>query len=290
MIPHVRAEDISKLSISPVTFDTTANPGDTLTNQIKIQNSSGGSITVEMKTENIATADESGAPALTQEDTKYSLTNWITVEPQTFALAPGEIKLVTYTIKVPQNAEPGGHYASILAGTVVSTTVKTTGAVVAQRVGALVLLRVQGPMKFAASVESFKTTQKLYERGTIPFELKVKNDGTVHVKPKGSITITNLWGQKVAEVPLTERNVFPGGGSRDIKTEWDSNGHMGRYTATLAAVYGDNSDTLSATTTFTVFPWKTGVPLIIIIVLVLGYMINTRRRLGKALKVLSGRE
>src|SRR5690606_20974594 len=143
----------------PVTFNLGANPGDVLSQTVKIRNDSTSTQVLKMNAENFAAIDEQGAIGLTEEETPFSLAKWVKFRQDTYTLRSGQEAQVAYTITVPQNAEPGGHYASVYGQLTpdASAIGSGSGAVLGQKIGALVLLRVAGDVKEDATIETFLT-------------------------------------------------------------------------------------------------------------------------------------
>jgi len=271
------------IGISPLTFELSGISGDVIENYIKVYNPSSNDIGVKMQVEDIAPTGELGFVTVEPAETEtYSLARWIKTEPTEFQLKPQEEKLVKFTLTVPENAEPGGHYGTVLAAARSIAGEGQVGAAIVQRIGALVLLTVPGEMKENLAIKDF-AVPKYSEKGPINFAVRLENKGSIHVKPKGAITITNWFGKKVAEISMPEKNVLPNG-IRKYDLAWNKKWlWQGKYTATLTGSYGmRNTQLTSAVITFWVFPWKFG--LIILAMLIL--LILIRKRLISAFKVL----
>lgn len=309
----IKAQDTTKLSVSPVSFDFGVNPGAVETNIIKVTNASDAVLELEAKVENILGADENGRVQLTEKETEFSLSSWVTVSPARFSLKARESRTISFSIRVPATAEPGGHYGSILIGTVASTNSEVTGSSIVQRVGSLLLVRVAGEARERGSISQFQTktysgsweevkssdnsttfllppagqmekekTAKYFSQGPIAFQLTFKNDGNVHFQPQGFVRVTNLFGRTVAQLPIYPRNVFPGV-ERDNVAIWDTERLWGGYyKAEVVGLYGQKNSPLSATTTFWAFP--TTATIVIGVLLILSLML--RKRLGKVIRVL----
>ena len=128
------------LTISPLNFELTANPGDKLENKVKISNPTESKMSVKMETEDFYAEGEEGHIIVEErEEATYSLKRWVKANPTEFTLKPGASKFVTFTIDVPKNAEPGGKYGSVLAVIKGAEGPKASGATIIQKVGALVL-------------------------------------------------------------------------------------------------------------------------------------------------------
>lgn len=294
---YAQSNDVPRASIaiSPLTFVLNANPGDRIENTIKVTNAQGtGAINVEMEVKPFTGTETGEAVIQDEEDPAYSLGKWITVSPKNLILEPKQTGLVTYTINVPSNAEAGGRYASILAKSG-SQNVTGTGAATVQKVGSLILLNINGTISYDAIVKEFKTVksdgniekpvnQFNFEKAPVTFFARIANTGRSHIKPKGFVVISNLFGKKIGGIPFPERFILPGN-DRVLETKWED-AKIGYYTATLLLNYGDKNEQLTATTTFMVFPWKTGLPIIIGVLIVLWFTITRRKRVAKALGVI----
>lgn len=252
----VHAADATNISISPLVFDLSANPGDNITNEILIRNSSSEPIVISAEAQDFVASGEEGEVNLTNNELTYSLSSWIQLDSGKFTLDGGQQKKVKFTIRIPFNAEPGGHYASVFAHIGPTLDNSTSGATVGQKIGSLILLKVSGNAKEAANVETFATTKNIFEKGPIDFNVRIKNDGTVHLKPKGLITITDIFGKKVADVVVDQKNVLPGS-IRHMTASWSNPPAFGKFTATMLTYYGPDNQQLTSATTFWVIPWKT---------------------------------
>ena len=282
LAPNVSAQ--FSLGIAPLTFEITANPGDIVENYLKVYNPSPDtSVQIEMVIEDIAPTGEAGHVIVEPAETEtYSLARWIETEPKEFSLAPREEKFVKFTINIPENAEPGGHYGTVIAGAKLVAGPRATGAAILPRVGSLVLLTVPGVMREELIVKEF-FAPSYSEYGPIPFTIKFENRGTIHVKPAGFVTITDWCGKKVADIEFSQNNVLPNS-VRKIETSLDKKWlFAGRYTATLTGSYGiSNTSFTPVVITFWAFPWKVGLGILIVIIL----LILSRKRWVAAFRIL----
>ncbi len=198
-------------------------------------------------------------------------------------MAPHETHTLTFTINVPANAEPGGHYGTILAS-ITNAQNGASGVGVASKVGALLLMQVAGNAKEAMSIASF-TAPHFSEYGPVTITSRLQNTGSVHLKPFGFILVQNMWGHEVAKIPLDQKNVLPGS-IRRIDTPFGGKWLFGKYTATLTAIYGSQNEPLSYVTSFWVIPWKALLAVVVGILVVLTLLFLMRKRIGLALAIL----
>ena len=255
------------LTISPPSRELTIKPGDSVTETVKITNPTPELLEVFPASMDFKAKDDSGEPAfyVPEKDTpaKYALSSWVSFPQGKIALAPQQVVNFTYTITVPADAEPGGHYGAVFFANEPPKT-EATGASevsITSMVGSLVLIRVPGNIKDGAQLLVFDSQKSLYMKSPIDFSFRIENEGNVHFRPRGEIIIKNWQGKYVESVPVNvqQGNVLPDS-SRSFHEKWSpAKAPMGRFTANLAVIYGDSGNTegaktLSRTVTFWVLP------------------------------------
>jgi hypothetical protein len=274
------------LSISPPTFELSGNPGNTITNTVRLENMQNIPIRFAVDRRNFTAIGEDGSIGLTEDEDTFSLASWITVDPSDIVIPPKSTRTFTFTIKIPLNAEPGGHFGSLIFRTIPENNLNGSGASVAQEIGSLILLRLSGATTENAKIESFTTTKSFYEFGPLTFEARIKNLGNIHLKPSGNITITNLLGQKVATIPFENKNVLPGA-IRKIEGVWNTKWRFGQYTATAVLIYGGDNTQLASVTTFTILPYRLIILILLVLTCIYLLLYRSRKRLKLAWKVLT---
>jgi len=278
-------EEARSITISPLTFELSANPGEQIVNKIKVINTGSQPLFVRMETEDFTAVGETGGVVVQEQENKtFSLASWINLSEKEFSLAPAEQRLIDFTINIPADGEPGGHYGSILAVAAQPAAMDMTGSGVAQKVGSLLLLSVAGEVTENLSVKEF-SAKSFYEYPPVDFLLRFENHGSVHLRPRGLVTITNMFGNKEEDIFFDQKNVLPSS-IRKIDVRWDPPLAMGKYTATLIANYGTENIPLTTSLSFWIFPWKTALLIFVLLVIVITLLIKSRRRLGLAFKVL----
>ena len=272
----------AKISISPTLFELSTKPGDVVENTLKVINTSDIIQSYEMEIKPFVGNELGQAKIVADDDTTYFLKNWVKITPQQFTLSAKQIQVVTFTISVPIDAEPGGQYGSILASLVNKSEVSGTGAVTKSKVGTLVLVAVAGDISYSAYLKDFSVAKKRFERSPITFNTRIHNNSTVHIKPKGFITLTNIFGQKAGTLDFDQKNILPKS-DRLLTQSYDQPLKVGRYVATLNLLYGDKGDQLSSRLVFYVLPlWLIILSVILIVLIVLLIILTTKLRRLKA--------
>ncbi len=268
------------LEVSPPSQEIEADPGKIVSIKAKVRNKSRETLPVTVRVEDFTAQGEEGQVALIDGGT-YSLSNWTTVTPSEFTLEPGEEQEVEGIINIPSHKVAGGYYGSFVFSVMGEKI--PNAATVGQEIASLFLLRVSGPVQEKIYLDEL-TAPAFSEFGPIPLSLKFTNSGNIHTKVFGLVNITDMFGQKVADLVISGTNIFPGA-SRIVKTSLNQQFLIGKYTATAIIYYGSiKNETLTAVTSFTVIPLRI-IAVILIIAILLFLM---RKRLKKAMKALFG--
>ena len=266
------AQDITasaSVSVSPTLFELDLKPGDVSVSSMKVINLSNKVQSYEMEIKPFVGNELGEAKIVPDDDPAYSLGSWVKINPEKFSLAPSASQEVKFTVSVPKDAEPGGKYGSVLATLSDKGEVSSgTGAVTRSKVGSLVLVAIAGEINYAAYVKDFSVTQRRYEKSPVTFTTRLHNDSTVHIKPKGFITLTNIFGSQAAQMNFEQKNILPNS-DRLLTQAYDQPLPIGRYKASLNLVYG-TGQTLAAQIVFYVLPlW-----LIILAAIALGLFVQ----------------
>lgn len=260
------------------------DPGQVERGTIRVQNDTNQVQTYYASTQNFMGKGEEGQQEFLSEESATGLARWIKLESDRVTLEPGKTADFKWTVELPENAEPGGHYAAVFFA-MQPKDEKGSSVGIGGRTGVLFLVNVSGNIKEAAQVESFKImnsddverAQPASVVNSLPayLETRIKNTGSVHLKPEGEISVKNMFGSEVGRIPANPSagRVLPDGirkyrtiwGPKDevkgdgffagLKREWKGFA-IGRYTAELDAKYGNQNQPLKASVSFWVLPWR----------------------------------
>lgn len=192
----------------------------------------------------------------------YSLRDYLKPEISEFTLNHGQRMILPITISIPEDAEPGGLYGAVIVSTQPPAIERRDreeevepGIGIITRIGALYFVRVKGDVVEQGFLQEFKTPERFFEKGPVPFEMLFQNDGTVHLMPYGIIEIRNLLGRQVGEVKVDPFFALPDS-LRQREVEWKPRLALGRYTATLFLNRGYQDIIDQKSLTFWIIPWK----------------------------------
>lgn len=286
------------LEIAPPVLNLTADPGQTLKAQISLRDVSSGALLVTGEVNDFTASGEDGTPKIITDEGEpnpYSMKSWVAPLPK-LLLEPRQIENLPVTIRVPADAAPGGYYA-VVRFTATPPELEGTGVSLSASLGALILLRVSGDVKEDLAIEQFEVTtsgklstgrpKTVFETTPLTFVQRIKNNGNIHEQPTGQVTITDMFGKKIAavNVNLPPRNILPQT-IRKFEQKLDKSvlgdkKLFGKYTATLTINYGEKKQTVTSQTTFWVIPYTLiglGVILLVGGFLTLRFMIKRYNR------------
>ncbi len=256
------------VGVKPVRTELTIDPGSSAFATINVINNEDTPITVRPKITIYTKNDEEGFPVVTEDlpaNHPMNIRDWIEFSTEDVSLEPNSEREVTFKVNVPADAQPGGRYASILYTSVDDTA---SGEIKIQvAVPSLILIKVAGEEIHSGETLSFgvKNGNLLGDQNPI-LAVSFQNNGNVHEKPSGSVTLTDLTtGEQLTQIAryydddlgefviadaiplnLDGGNVLPGS-SRTFTAEWNENIQSGKFTAELNLKYGGDQPAITET-------------------------------------------
>ena len=271
---------ILALTVGPAKMEHSIDPGNIISGNLFLMNETGGTQTFYPSFEKFIEADGE-KQFLPKEPSE--LVKWIKVV-DSVTLASGEQKDIPFSINVPKNASPGGHFVVIWWST--SPPSATNGASIVTRAGILVYLRVSGDIKESARILNFSSNKKFYSGLPINFSLSFENTGNVYLKPKGSIKIKNFFGliKKNLIINENELQVLPES-RKNFNIIWNSSGWkdfaIGPYKAEINLKYGEKENQISEKIWIFIFPWKIILAAILILIIIFFILIKGIKKYNK---------
>ncbi len=300
------------VTVSPVFFDLNTNPGDNLSEKVRIRNNTTSPIAIKLQVQGIS-GDLNGNLTL-KEDKLNQAVEWIKFQDTKVVLKPLEWTEVPFTVNIPKEAAYG-YYVAISFTQDKEAQPAKTGATITGAAAVPILLNVRkAGAKSDAKILDFSITNYISEYLPTDFIIKVQNTGNVHVKPHGSIFISGPASKNIASL-----DVNPGLGSilpnsaRIFQSSWsdgfivnqpivengqpklDKNGkqmtrlafnwnkltsfRFGKYTASLLLVFdnGARDVPLETTISFWIIPYKVIIGLVIsfiLLIIIIRYLLN----------------
>jgi hypothetical protein len=263
----VSAQNSLTLSVTPPLFQLSAVREQVWQSNVKVINSNSFPITVYANPVNFAPIGEEGRgqfiPVFETDTKGQTLAEWITVSTEAINIPAESSAEVTFTVSVPKEASPGGHFAAILIGTRPPENDGTTAVRTAQVVSSLFFLSIDGDVQEKASIREFSVTDNFVDSPQVDFLLRLQNDGNVHIRPQGEIKIYNMWGKERGVIPINHGshfgNVLPDT-IRKFDFSWKGESSLteiGRYKAVVSLGFGTKAhQTISQEVSFWIVPVK----------------------------------
>ncbi len=225
-IPHkvFAADDGLNLVVSPLPINLVTEPGATVSAQIKIKNNSDHPETLQAGLMKFSVYGDEGKPKLIEREEGDDYFDWVSFSEKGFVLNANEWKTITVNINVPETAAFGYYYAVTLSRSDEENGVGEGKTKVIGATASLILLEVRVPQAVRkVEVLEFSTPKKVYEFLPTKFTVKLKNEGNVHVSPRGNIFI-DKWGEKkdaaILGINDLKGNVLPDS-NRIFESEWN---------------------------------------------------------------------
>jgi hypothetical protein len=221
------------------------------------------------------------------------------VPVESITLGPKQQKTLSMKVNIPEDITISDYYFSIIFVSTNSRITESNSSINQIGIATNVLLSVGQKETPKIVLEEFSTSN-FFEKGPVPFTVRIKNEGIHLINPKGEITIKNVFGQTIGKLNLTSVNILfdsiraiPNdiytqelkleGNSNAKKSSvdfkrpvvlWKENFLLGIYTATLNLNISDEGPTITKTIRFFAFPIEI---LIIIVIAIIAFIVIRKR-------------
>lgn len=232
--------DTERITLSPAVSTPKLDAGATQNGTLTIINDGDTAYTFVLYARPFSVSGEQYDPNYTEVNDRTEAYQWVQFKQTHYSLKPGERVKAPYSVKVPQNAASGGHYAVLFAET---QPPANDGSSVARkkRVGSLLYMTVNGPLTQAGSVESWSTS--LWQKSR-PLEayVRVKNSGNVHFQANLAVSYKNILGKEMHHIDQ-QMLILPGT-TRKVPVSWSDGPAIGIFKVSGSVNYLDKTDTL----------------------------------------------
>ena len=225
------AQDSVNFTVSPTQLELAASPGSVSAQNITIANHSDEDLTLFLNVENLRSGSSFA-----------SARQWFEPDRTEVTVAPGEEERILLTMRIPEDAPPGGAFAAVFFQSSPFTEVEDSGSVsaasgVGVRVGATFFLTIKGDgLVLDAAVVGIVPV--VLVDGSLGSRVIVENRGNMHFFPTGSVTLINSVGAVIGTVPLAESTSILPGEQKSLFTAVPFNVLDGDYSITATADYG----------------------------------------------------
>jgi hypothetical protein len=176
-LPAAPASAEAAFSVGPSVRDVSLRPGEAVVDSIRVKTrSERGQFLIEIQ--DVVQRSDGGLSYERPRGSRFSASSWLQVFPRSFSGRPSRVQPVEYHVRVPADAEPGDHVASL--------TVKrlppagTRGVAAVQAVSVRLTVRVAGRRREAVAIERLDTPS-IAGRGPIAARVRLRNTGNVRL-------------------------------------------------------------------------------------------------------------
>lgn len=253
-------------------------------------------------------------------DGREDASKWISFEEENYYLEFGDTISVSYTITVPDNATPGGHYVALIFSRSSEGISNDSGVGLGQEIGDLLLMTVEGEYVDRGELVDFQVVdvgkdkewyaKKSFEFLPVYFSIRYKNTGTVHTHIGGNIFIhKGDLTKPIATLKVNETSGYTLPNSiRNYVENWnsgwitkDNSGtlvfnkdnflkvYWGNYQATLMLKHTVDGERVTSqhNVTFSVIPWRLIVVVVLCVIIISALVFIFRRNSKKSKSKMS---
>ncbi|MEX0934637.1 MAG: hypothetical protein WDZ42_02435 [Candidatus Saccharimonadales bacterium] len=266
------------LSVSPAIFEMVVSPGEIGTQTIYISNISDQPTPFITSVENLHLAENLINPSLSNN---FNASSWISLPNPYHILDSTEQRSIEVVVEVPDTAEPGGHYASIVLRPLEEVSSDDTGARIVPQIGVIAFITVPGDTDTEFSVDK-PSVNLINSSSEIDIDINFRNTGNIHILPTAKTEIKSILGSADHQINIAPRVVLPNTTKISTAT-WDDPPIIGAYSAQVIGSYGsDQTSLVSDKSYFIIIRWLPLFASILLVVIASIFILKTHKRWPRA--------
>ncbi len=271
---QAQTQNTTQIIVVPPKQELILEPGTTSRITVRFYNESDEPILADLKIADFIVTSEQGSPDFLENYTtdkayRYAASSWVNLPYKSVTIPAKDRIEAIATINVPKNALPGGHYFAIILEPKSETGLAKTSLEAAQSISARVasLANIIVPGNYLTKATISRLFAPLFsEYGPVKTEVRLKNTGDIHIRPKAYLQLSDFFGKSVDSKTLKEVNIFPAA-ERNYSGELGRKLMFGRYQISLTATYGQGQ-VVSGKLYVWVIPWKLITVLVLTIIII----------------------
>lgn len=237
----VRAIDGESIVLSPASKRLKLNAGETIKDTFKVINDGTVAYDFVVYASPYSVANKTYTPNYDEKKPNADFYRWVTFDKREYTLKPGESVDVPYTVAVPVDVAPGGHYSVLFAETQVADE-QSSQIARKKRVGEIVYANVSGDY-ITAGKQVSANIDWLQLGGPVTATVTVENTGNTDFPLTEYFQVKNVLGSKVYE--LSNEKVMLPKTTRDLQLSWKNGPIMGLYNVRVETKILDKMETTS---------------------------------------------
>ena len=223
--PNARAIEGESITLSPASKKYAIEANQVIQDTMLVLNDGTVPYDIIVYAAPYSVQNDTYSPDYTSIKPRSDVYKWVQFSQTKWHLEPGQSVKVPYTLRVPSNVSPGGHYGVLFAETQPSSGPETLSR--KKRVGAIVYSSLKG-----TAVEAGKTSQitlgMLQFAPPLTATISVENSGNVDFVMSERMTVTDVFGHTKYDSGDVEHIIFPNS-QRDVAVKWQDTPWAGLY-------------------------------------------------------------
>jgi hypothetical protein len=183
-------------------------PGATAELSINVVAVDSAPVTLRAYSTNALNMVNGGFAAGNEDDAPTGSTSWVSFPAGTFDLSGDATKEITFSVTVPEDAQPGQYISAIVAQTdqpIAISGLTTFDQILRSAISVAITVPGEQTSSFTLGSPEFNI-----ETSAPNLVIPVTNTGNVLVKPAGQLTITTADGKAVATAPVEMGSIYGG--------------------------------------------------------------------------------
>ncbi len=230
-------EPRESIALSPVSKPYNKAAGDTFRDSVTIINDGTVGYDFLMYGRPYSVQDSTYSPNFTETPSNADAYRWVQFDKTLYHLEAGQSATVEYTVRIPVNAAPGGHYGVLFAETQPSDTAGNS-VVRKKRVGTILYATIKGQYQIGGQVIG-TSIPFLQNRPPLSTSTSVNNTGNADFTDSITYSASDIFGnqkyQTQKDYPVLPQT------TRDIALTWDGAPWVGLYRVGVKHAYLDKT-------------------------------------------------
>ncbi len=202
------------LGISPLRAELKIDAGVNTSQSIRISNSGQTTTQIRAAIQDWTLSASGETRFLRPGSGTWGCASWLKINPTEFALAPGGVQLVRYTMSVPPSTAQGGYHCAILFDTLPppkeQLAAAGTGVVNLVRMVTTLYATVGNPPIVATIKRLEMTPRKSGKKLSYEIVTEFVNEGTTQYRVNGNLDLLDAQGQVIKKFEYKSFPVLPG--------------------------------------------------------------------------------
>lgn len=231
-----------ELGLSPAIVEIALHPGDSSPASVIYANTGARPIAATIVTDTLIPIDN----VIDQgKRSQFDASSWIELETPTMIIDAGKQETVNFVINVPEDANPGGHYALITLKPGIIQGSNSGDTIILPEISASMFITVAGEIQeLAEIVEDDLQISNLTRGRDNKINFRIRNIGNVHILPSPHLTI--LKDSKPIEVFSLQPQLILPNTEKTFEVTWPTDVSFGKYSLQAELTYGNQSIPLSS--------------------------------------------